>query len=103
MKFTSRLKHLWSAGGPWISFSVTIGVALLLYSGDAGHLRGAIVGFAESEAVNIGSTEPGRITSITAQVGQEIAVGQVIATLDTAPLDAEIAVAEADRSRLAAL
>src|SRR5690349_6413154 len=103
MKLIPRLKRIWSAGGPLISFGATVGAAFLLYVTDGSSGHGRIVGFAESEIVNIGSTEAGRITSITAQVGAQIAVGEVIATLDTGPLDAEIAVAEADRARLAAL
>lgn len=103
MKLIPRLKRIWGAGGPWISFGATVGAVLVLYLSDGNQGSGRIVGFAESDIVNIGATEIGRITSINAQIGQDVAAGQVIVTLDPAPLDAEIAIAEAERTRLAAL
>lgn len=90
------------AGGPWISFAVTVSLALVLYMSGGGQ-RSHIVGFAEGESITSASTETGRIVSIEVQVGQEVVPGQILATLDPSAIDAEIAVAEAERARLAAL
>jgi multidrug resistance efflux pump len=76
-------------------------LAAFIYTGGAANSQ--VLGFAEAEVVNVASVETGRIASIAVEPGQEVVPGQVVATLDAAAIDAEIAVLEAEKTRLLAL
>jgi multidrug resistance efflux pump len=94
-------RRVWGAAGPWLTFAVTMGLAAFIYTGGAANSQA--LGFAEAEVVNVASVETGRIVSIAVEPGQEVLPGQVVARLDTSALDAEIAVLEAEKTRLLAL
>jgi multidrug resistance efflux pump len=96
-----RLKSALRSGAPVLTLLSTLGLAAWLHSGGGGQ-RGHIVGFAEGTPEAIGPTELARVISVNVEVGDEIKPGQVVATLDTADIDAELAVAEAKKVKLEA-
>jgi multidrug resistance efflux pump len=83
-----------------ISLVSTLGIASWLYIGPGP--RGRVVGFAQTIPEAIAPLELSRVASVSVSVGDEVAAGQVIARLDTSVLDAEISVAEAQKTRLEA-
>lgn len=100
MNFGWRFQNARATAGPWVLFAATMGLAAWLYVGGAE--RGQVLGFAEAEAASVASTEVGRIAQVTVEPGQEVSAGQIVVTLDTAALDAEIALAEAEAQRIEA-
>lgn len=95
-----RLQASLKNAAPALSLVTTLGVAAGIYFGDG--QRGAIVGFAQSIPEAIAPIEAARILSIGVAVGEEVRAGQVLATLDTAGLDTEIALAYAEKARIEA-
>ncbi len=87
--------------GPVASLVATLGAAALLAGTGRGTVR--VSGFAEAQSWAASSLETGRIATLLVEAGDEVAAGQVIATLDTGTIDAEIAVAEAQKARLLAI
>ncbi|MCC6554512.1 MAG: biotin/lipoyl-binding protein [Polyangiaceae bacterium] len=83
---------------PALTMGITLGLAAYLHFG--GDQRGRVVGFAQATTEAISPTEIARVASVTVAVGDVVIAGQVVATLDTSGLDAEIAVAEAEKARL---
>lgn len=63
---------------------------------------GAALGYVEGVAYNVTSLEPGRIASLSVSPGQHVRAGEVIATLDSSALDAEIQSIEGERLRVEA-
>jgi multidrug resistance efflux pump len=88
---------------PWISLTATLGLAGWLHFGGSGFAGGKVVGFAEGVQSNVASIEVGRIAVLAVEPGQAVTAGQIIASLDPGPLDAEIAIVEAEKTRLEAL
>lgn len=64
--------------------------------------RRAVLGYAQGLPEAVASLEAARVTSVNVAVGDRVDPGQVLATLDTSLVDAEIAIAEADKVRLEA-
>ncbi len=87
--------------GPIASLVATLGAAALLAGTGRGNVR--VSGFAEAQSWSAASLETGRIATLLVETGGEVTAGQVLATLDTATIDAEIAVAEAQKERLLAI
>jgi len=58
------------------------------------------VGFAQTTTQTVAPLETARVSRVLVSVGQHVTAGQIVATLDTATIDAEIAVAEAKRAQL---
>ena len=84
---------------PTLCLVGTLAAAGIVYfaSGDpAAHY----VGFAQTTTQTVAPLETARVSKILVAVGQRVAAGQIVATLDTATIDAEIAVAEAKRAQL---
>jgi len=78
----------------------TLGAAALLhFSADS---RGHVVAFAQALPEAIAPTEIAKVVKIDVQVGDEVEPGQIVATLDATAVDAEIALAEAEKVRLEA-
>lgn len=86
---------------PALCLVTTLGAAGLLYWG-GGAAGGQAIGFAQTTAQAAAPVEPGRVSAILVEVGDRVEAGQVVATLDTSTLDAEIAVAEAQRAQIEA-
>ena len=80
--------------GPWVIFTVAVLASWGLYVQST--QPGQAMGFAEGEEITIGSTQTGRVASISVQPGQSVKAGQIVAMLDTRELDAEIAILEAE-------
>jgi multidrug resistance efflux pump len=78
----------------------TLGAAAWLHFG--AESRGHIVAFAQSTPEAIAPTEIAKVLRIDVQVGDTVEAGQIVANLDTAAIDGEIALAEAERARLEA-
>ena len=89
-----KTEHRIRTGGPWIVFAATILISWLLYS--HGNQPGQAMGFAEGEEIAIGTTQTGRVISISVEPGQEVKAGQIMAKLDASTIDAEIAILEAE-------
>ena len=75
----------------------TMGLVAYLWS-DVGQ-RSPILGFAQGIEHRVAPTVPGKIQSIAVQLGQEVSTGQVIATLDSQAIDAEIHIEKAELQR----
>ena len=86
--------------GPWLTFAATVTLIAWLASTHSGPT--GVIGFAEGDTLSIGPTDSARVLTVAVEVGQEVAAGQVLATLDTGALDAELAVAEAEWAALEA-
>lgn len=96
-----RLRESLRELAPAICLVATLGAAGLVYwTGGAG--AGQVVGFAQTTSQAVASIETGRVNAILVNVGDPVVAGQVVATLDTAALDAEIAVAEAQQAQIEA-
>ncbi|MEC9073141.1 MAG: biotin/lipoyl-binding protein [Myxococcota bacterium] len=83
--------------GPWVLWLVTAVIAGWLYS-DMHHVN-RVVGFAATVDYRVSPTETGRLTSVAVEVGQPVSEGQVLATVDSAEIEDQLAVLEAERSR----
>ncbi|UQA63154.1 HlyD family secretion protein [Polyangium aurulentum] len=100
MKTMDRMQSALQRVAPGICLVATLGAAAWLHFG--GDQRGHVVGFAQATPEAIAPTEIARVVSIGVGVGDEVLPGQIIAQLDTTAIDAEIAVAKADKTRLEA-
>ena len=88
------------SAGPALLLATTLGLAAWLYfTGEPG---GRVLGFAQATTEGVAPTEIAKVASIAVSVGDPVAAGQVVATLDTAAIDAEMAVEEAEKARLEA-
>lgn len=84
---------------PTLSLIGTLAAAGLLYFGSGGS-GASNVGFAQTTPQAIAPLETARVSGIFVTIGQRVTAGQIVATLDTSTIDAEIAVAEARRAQL---
>ena len=84
--------------GPTMLFVLTLGSAFWLHGPFDG--PGTVLGFAEGEEVAVSSMQASRVLAIRVQPGQKVEAGEVIVDLDPAPLDADIAIAEAEIQQL---
>jgi multidrug resistance efflux pump len=96
-----RLSETARRAGPVATLVVTLGLAAGLRGSARETTR--VVGFAEEATWSVASTEMGRVATLAVEAGDPVVAGQVIATLDGSALDAEIAVAEAQKARLDAI
>ncbi|MDI1451605.1 esterase-like activity of phytase family protein [Polyangium sp. 6x1] len=95
-----RLQAALQRFAPGLCLVGTLGAAAGLHCGsDRG---GHVVGFAEATPEAIAPTEITKVAAIHVRVGDEVTPGQIVAELDTSAIDAEIAVAEAEKTRLEA-
>lgn len=78
----------------------TLGTAAWLHFGTES--QGHVVAFAQAMPEAIAPTELAKVLRIDAQVGAEVEAGQIVATLDSAGIEAEIALAEAEKTRIEA-
>ncbi|WP_437947609.1 HlyD family efflux transporter periplasmic adaptor subunit [Sorangium sp. So ce296] len=100
MMITHRLRAALQDAAPWICLVATLGVTSYLHFG--GDDRGPIVGFEQPVLQALAPTEIARVASIHVGLNDEVAPGQIVATLDTSAIDAEIAVAQAEAAQLEA-
>lgn len=103
MKFGWRIREMLLKSGPVLSLVATLGLAGWLHFGSVGPASGKVVGFAQGYDSTVASLEVGRIAVLAVEPGQAVSAGQIIASLDAAPLDAEIAILEAEKTRLEGL
>ncbi len=96
-----RLRESLRDMAPALCLVATLGAAGLVYWG-GGSGGGQVLGFAQTTSQDVASIEPGRVSAVLVNVGDPVVAGQVVATLDTATIDAEIAVAEAQRAQIEA-
>jgi len=85
---------------PLLCLVGTLGTAALLHFGTESH--GHVVAFAQATPEAIAPTEMAKVMRLDVQVGDEVEPGQIVATLDTTTVDAEIALADAQRVRVEA-
>lgn len=78
----------------------TLGAAAWLHFGTES--RGHVIAFAQSTPEAIAPTEMAKVLRLEVHVGDSVEPGQIVATLDMTTVDAEIALAEAERVRLQA-
>ncbi|WP_437854039.1 HlyD family efflux transporter periplasmic adaptor subunit [Sorangium sp. So ce363] len=95
-----RLRSALQDAAPAITFVLTLGAALWLHLGSGPH--GRVFGYAEALPEVLSPVETARVASIEVTVGEEVEAGQIIATLDTSVIDAEIAVAKAEKTQVEA-
>ncbi|EYF05492.1 HlyD family secretion protein [Chondromyces apiculatus] len=86
---------------PWLGLVATLGLAAAFYVGGDDE-RGHLVGFEQAALEALSPVETGKVASILVRLDEEVAPGQVVATLDTSVIDAEIAVARAEAGQLEA-
>lgn len=86
--------------GPIALFGLTVSAMWWAWQ-DVGH-RGAVIGFAQGIEVRVAPLYAGRVESVAVEIGQTVQAGQIIATLDPSPLDAEIRLLDAERSQVSA-
>jgi multidrug resistance efflux pump len=101
MKTFYRVRSALQDAGPVLSLVATLGAASWLYVSIGGQ-HGRVVGFAQAIPETVAPIELARVLAVNVSVGDEVVAGQVIATLDTSVIDAEIRVAEAQQTRLEA-
>ncbi|WP_437621372.1 HlyD family secretion protein [Sorangium sp. So ce1151] len=95
-----RLRSALQDAGPVFTLVLTLGAALWLHLDSSP--RGRVFGFAEALPEVVSPIETARVASIEVTVGQEVSAGQVIATLDTSVIDAEIGIAKAQKAQVEA-
>ncbi|MGK3969311.1 HlyD family secretion protein [Sorangium sp. So ce118] len=95
-----RLRSALQDAVPVLTLVLTLGAALWLHL-DSGP-RGRVFGYAEALPEVISPIETARVASVEVTVGQEVSAGQVIATLDTSVIDAEISIAKAQKTQVEA-
>jgi hypothetical protein len=84
--------------GPWVTFAVTLMLIAWLTTRSTGPI--GVIGFAEGEPFSIAPTLAARVLTVAVEPGQEVMAGQVLATVDTADIDAQLAIAGAERAAL---
>ncbi len=98
--FLSNMQASLQRFAPILCLVGTLGAAAWLqFSTES---RGHVVAFAQAIPEAVAPTEMAKVQRIDVQVGDEVLAGQIIATLDTTKLDADIALAEAEKLRLEA-
>ena len=98
--FLSNMQASLQRFGPILCLVGTLGAAAWLqFSTES---RGHVVAFAQAIPEAVAPTELAKVLRINVQIGDEVEPGQVLATLDTAQLDTDIALAEAEKMRLQA-
>jgi multidrug resistance efflux pump len=100
MKLLQRLKNRLSSGVPVVVMLGTFGAAGAVYKSTDG--GGRMMGFAQGVPQALAAPEAARITAVHVAVGSEVEPGQLLASLDTSVIDAEIAIAQAEKGRLEA-
>ena len=85
---------------PALCLAGTLGAAAWLHFGTES--RGHVVAFAQTTSEAIAPTEMAKVLRLDVHVGDSVEPGQIVASLDTTTVDAEIALAEAERVRLQA-
>lgn len=85
---------------PVLCLAGTLGAAAWLHFG--AESRGHIVAFAQAIPEAVAPTELAKVVRINVSVGDLVEPGQIIATLDSSPLDAQIAVLDAEKTRIEA-
>ncbi|MDI3284487.1 biotin/lipoyl-binding protein [Polyangium sp. 15x6] len=100
-KTVYRLQAALQRVAPGLCLVSTLGAAAWLHFGEGGG-RGHIVGFAETTPEAIAPIEVAKIVAVHVHVGDAVTPGQIVVELDTAAIDAEIAVAEAEKAQLEA-
>ncbi|AKT41124.1 HlyD family secretion protein [Chondromyces crocatus] len=100
MKMPYRFRGALQDAAPWLCLVSTLGLAAYLHVG--GDARGHIVGFEQPTLEALAPTEIARVASIQVTLNEEVAPGQIVATLDSSLVDAEIAVARATVRQLEA-
>jgi multidrug resistance efflux pump len=93
-----RLRARLGGFAPLALLAGTLGAAAWLYTSTG--LRGHVRGFVDPVPEAVASLELARVLSVEVLVGQDVSEGQVLARLDTATIDAELAIAEAERAKL---
>lgn len=106
MRPANTFKALFSNGvlrqirqkGPWAAFLVAAALAALVYRDIGTHY--AVLGIAEARKVSVAPLLTGRVASVIVQPGQQVEKGDIVASLETTSIDAEIAVVAAELERL---
>lgn len=86
--------------GPVALFAGTVYAAWLVFQDVGG--RGAVLGVAQGQEVRLAPLYDARVESVAVEVGQQVEAGQVIVSLDPAPIDAQIQLLEAERAKVSA-
>lgn len=100
MKLLKRLKNRLTSGVPVVVMLGTFGAAGAVYKSTDG--GGRMMGFAQGVPQAVSAPEAARITAVHVAIGSDVEPGQLVASLDTSVIDAEIAIAQAERARLEA-
>ena len=98
MKLWQNLKDRMSTGLPVVMMVGTFGLAGIVYKSTDG--GGRMIGFAQGVPQTVAAPEAARITALHVAVGADVEPGQLVASLDTSVIDGEIAIAQAERTRL---
>ena len=93
-----RFRERMVKSGPWVTFAVTLLLVAWLATSPTGPI--GVIGFAEGEPFSIAPALPARVLTVAVEPGQEVVAGQILATVDAADIDAELAIAEAERAAL---
>lgn len=84
---------------PWVVWLAVMGAAMWLWRGlEAGEARG----FVEDAPLVVAAPSAGRIETIAVVPGQRVAAGDIVATLDSREIDAELEILTAEARRLEA-
>jgi len=92
--------HAVKSGWVWLVWVAALVLAITLYDGIGGSRQAP--GVAQVHLIPVGSPQPARVSDVLVRAGQRVEAGDVLATLDTTVLDAEIAAAQHEVHRLEA-
>jgi multidrug resistance efflux pump len=84
---------------PWAVWGGVMGTAGWLWLGLNG---GSARGYVDSVAYGVATPLPGRVATLSVEVGQRVRAGEVVATLDASEITAELATLAAERVRVEA-
>jgi multidrug resistance efflux pump len=93
-------QHPFRKAAPWATWLLVVAVAYWLHRESAG--TGQAGGIAEVKEFTVSSMETGRLATLEVIPGQRVWQGQVVARMDSAILDRELAVADAELRELEA-
>ena len=94
---TERFRR-WASLGIWL----VAAIAATYLWWDTGHQRSLVVGVVEGKVHRVGPVEASKLRAVFVRAGERVKAGQALASLETADLDAEIAVAHGRMDELLA-
>ena len=93
-----RIRRAAARAWPFVAWLAALGGAVWLYFGES--WRGHALAYEDIQEVNVSPSFAGRLATLDIELGQRVEAGQLLATLDTADLDARELRARTELERL---